>query len=74
MCFFKCVFKPGVRQLSVTPYRQAWQADIGLSKQINVQGVTIQTDVLQVMPNKLAVMVVTEGVLMQRLDVVVLQV
>lgn len=56
----------------MTPYRQTWQADIGLGKQVDVQGIAIQTDILQVTANKVAIMVVTEGVIMQRLDVVIL--
>lgn len=56
----------------MTPYRQAWQADVGLGKQIDVQGVSIQTDILQVTADEVAIMAVAEGVVMQRLDVVIL--
>ena len=66
------LLEPGLWQLSVVPYRQAWQADVGLSKQVDVQGVAIQTDVLQVTADEVGIMLLTEGVLMQRLDVVIL--
>lgn len=56
----------------MTPDRQARQADVGLSKQVDVQRVAVQTDVLQVMSDEVAIVAVAEGVLMQRLDVVVL--
>lgn len=56
----------------MAPHRQAGQADVGLGKQVDVQGVAVQADVLQVAADEVAVVAVTEGVLMQRLDVVVL--
>lgn len=63
---------PQLRQPSVAPHRQTGQADVGLGKQVDVQRVAVQTDVLQVAADEVAVVAVTEGVLMQRLDVVVL--
>ncbi|KAG7229540.1 hypothetical protein INR49_031964 [Caranx melampygus] len=63
---------PQLRQRSAAPHRQTGQADVGLGKQVDVQGVAIQADVLQVAADEVAIVTVTEGVLMQRLDVVVL--
>lgn len=62
----------GAWQLSVTPYRQAWEANIGLGKQVDVQGVGVQSDIFQVIADEVAIMLVTKGVLVQRLYVVIL--
>lgn len=56
----------------MTPHRQARQADVSVSEQVDVQRVPVQTDVFQVLPDEVAIVAVTEGVHVKRLDVVVL--
>lgn len=57
----------------MTPHRQTWQTHKHLDKQVHVQGVSVQADVLQVPAEKVSVAMVAERVFLHRLDVVVLR-
>lgn len=45
------------------PHRQPGQTDVGLGEQVDVDGVSVQADVLQVAADEVAVVAVAEGVL-----------
>lgn len=51
----------------------AWQADVGLRGPAEVDGVPVQTDVLQCVPDVTEILQVAERVLMHGLNVVALQ-
>ena len=58
---------------SEPPDGEAWQAGVGPAPPAEVQRVPVQPDVLQEAPDVAAVVTITERVLAQTLDVVVLQ-
>jgi len=59
--------------LDVCPHRDAGQAGVGLRGPAEVDGVAVQADVLQGVPDVVEVLQVAEGVLVHRLDVVPLR-
>lgn len=66
------VFKVCLR-LNKIPDGYTWQADVGLRGPAEVDGVPVQTDVLQCVPDVIEILQVAERVLMHGLDIVVLQ-
>lgn len=59
--------------LNKIPDGYTWQADVSLWGPAEVDGVTVQTDILQRIPNVVEVFQVAECVLMHHLNVVTLQ-
>lgn len=66
------VFKVCLR-LNEIPDGDAWQADVGLRGPAQVDGVPVQTDVLQCVPDVIEILQVAEGVLVHGLNIVALQ-
>lgn len=66
------VFKVCLR-LNEIPDGDTWQADVGLRGPAQVDGVPVQTDVLQCVPDVIEILQVAEGVLMHGLNIVALQ-
>lgn len=60
-------------RLNEVPDGYAWQADVGLRGPAEVDGVPVQTDVLQCVPDVVEILQVAECVLVHRLNIVALQ-
>lgn len=59
--------------LNEIPDGYTWQADVGLRGPAEVDGVPVQTDVLQCVPDVIEILQVAERVLMHGLNIVALQ-
>lgn len=60
-------------RLNEIPDGYTWQADVGLWGPAEVDGVPVQTDVLQCVPDVIEILEVAERVLMHGLNIVALQ-
>lgn len=60
-------------QLNEIPDGYAWQADVGLRGPAEIDGVPVQTDVLQRVPDVVEILQVAERVLVHGLNIVALQ-
>lgn len=60
-------------RLNEIPDGYTWQADVGLRGPAEVDGVPVQTDVLQCVPDVIEILEVAERVLMHGLNIVALQ-
>ena len=73
VCVCVCVCLRVCVCLDEVSHRYAWQAHVRLRGSAEVQGVPVQTDVLQGVPDVVEVLQVAERVLVHHLDVVTLE-